>query len=471
MSDKEKLIHRFREFSESDPIDIISLPRSGSERRYFRFIGRDRNIIGVTNPNRDENDAFIGFSRHFSLKKLPVPEVYAYYPDENIYLIQDLGDTNLFTWLERKRQTNGFDEEALEFYKETLDRLIDFQIEGIKGLNLDLCYPHRSFDRQSMMWDLNYFKYMFLKLVAAPFNENKLEKDFNVLCDFLLEAGQDNFLYRDFQSANIMVVDNKPWFIDYQGGRKGSPQYDPASLLYDPKAHIPQEAREILIEHYIKHYCNKTISSEASFRKYYPGFVIVRILQALGAFGYRGLYEQKPGFVQSIIPGVRNINLLIDSGTLSLELPELFRLMKSIPDLERFRTLEEPEKLKVKISSFSYMQGIPHDKVHGGGFVYDCRGLQNPGKIERFRNLSGLDVPVRNYMETDKDVNDFINDARNMVIRSVKAYMKKNYNSLAVSFGCTGGQHRSVYCAEQLAHKLGRNKGIEIEVIHRDIIT
>jgi len=468
MIERDLLVEKYRNFSAEDCVDIVSMPRSGSERKYYRITGSGRTMIGAFNPNREENDAFIGFTRHFRSFKLPVPEIYKYYPESDCYFMQDLGDTNLFTWLERKKQTVGFDEELLDFYRLSLETLVLFQTEAIKDLNLDLCYPHKSFDRQSMIWDLNYFKYMFLKLVAAPFNEKRLEKDFNTLVDFLLEANQDYFLYRDFQSANIMVVDGSPWFIDYQGGRKGSAQYDPASLLYDPKAHVPQESREILIEHYIKMFCKKTSGLESDFRRYYHGFVLIRILQALGAFGYRGLYEQKPGFVQSIIPGIRIINNIIETGHFRVKLPELYRVFKEIPELDMFAEHDDHERLTVRITSFSYMNGMPQDKVHGGGFIYDCRGLPNPGKIEKLRNMTGLDEPVVKYMASQTDVKDFMNDVVRIVRRSVKNYIIKDYNSLAVSFGCTGGKHRSVYCAEKLAQSLQEIDGIEIKVNHRD---
>ena len=227
-------------FGESD-FNIAALPQSGSDRKYFRINSGGKSVIGAYNSNPEENEAFIGFTYHFISKGLPVPEIFGYLPEKYVYYLKDLGDINLFTWLQKKPYAAGFDSEAEDLYKKVLDTLIVFQINGIDGLNLDLCYPHRSFDRQSMMWDMNYFKYMFLKLVAVPFNERRLEHDFDKLTDFLLEPGQDFFLYRDFQSANVMVVDGAPWFIDYQGGRKGAPQYDVASLLYDAKAHIPEE--------------------------------------------------------------------------------------------------------------------------------------------------------------------------------------------------------------------------------------
>lgn len=468
MSEKDLLVKKYREYTGENCINISSLQRSGSERKYFRLTGSDRTFIGAYNPNREENDAFIGFTDHFRSLNLPVPETYIYFPQEYCYFTQDLGDTNLFTWLENKKKDGGFDSELLDFYRLSLEMLVIFQTEAIKSLNLKLCYPHKSFGRQSMLWDLNYFKYMFLKLVAAPFNEQLLEKDFNTLVNFLLEAGEDYFLYRDFQSANIMVLENKPWFIDYQGGRKGSPQYDPASLLYDPKAHVPQEARDALIEHYIKIFCEKTSTSESAFRKYYPGFILIRIMQALGAYGYRGLYEQKPGFVQSIIPSLVILNDIINSEQVKIKLPELFRILREIPGLDSFAGLEQTERLKVRITSFSYMNGMPQDNVHGGGFIYDCRGLPSPEKDEELKNLSGLDEPVKKFMKSHNDIKEFLEDAVNMVRRSVKSYIRKDYNSLAVSFGCTGGKHRSVYCAEELAKKLQAISGIEIEVNHRD---
>ena len=468
MTEKELLAEKYREYTGNHCVDIVSLPRSGSDRKYYRLSDRNKTIIGAYNPNREENDAFIGFTGHFRSLNLPVPEIYSYFPEDDCYFIQDLGDTNLFTWLDGKYRDNAFDKELLDFYKLSLDTLVIFQTEGIKGLDLSLCYPHKSFDRQSMIWDLNYFKYMFIKLVAAPFNEQRLEKDFNALVDFLLEAEQKYFLYRDFQSANIMVVDSKPWFIDYQGGRKGSPQYDPASLLYDPKADVPQQAREILIEHYIKLFCKATSTPEDTFRRYYPGFVLIRIMQALGAFGYRGLYEQKPGFVQSIIPGVIILNYIIDSGQVNIKLPELFRILREIPGLDSFAELEQTERLKVRITSFSYMNGMPQDNVHGGGFIYDCRGLPSPEKVDKLKELTGMDEAVKEFMKSHRDVQEFLDDAFNMVKRSVKSYITKDYNSLAVSFGCTGGRHRSVYCAEELAKSLRAISGIEIEVNHRD---
>ncbi|HUS86619.1 MAG TPA: phosphotransferase [Bacteroidales bacterium] len=335
------VIKKFREFTRNEPTKIVNLPLSGSERLYFRITYDIRSVIGVFNPGKEENEAFIGFTDHFGSLDLPVPEMLRYYPEENVYFIQDLGDTNLFTWLVNNRQDPDFEKKLVTLYKKVLTKLLLFQIEGIKNLDMELCYPHRTFDRQSMMWDMNYFKYMFLKLVAAPFNEKRMERDFNTLADFLLEAGSDYFLYRDFQSANIMIINDEPWFIDYQGGRGGAPQYDPASLLFDAKALLPQSIRDLLIEYYVDEFTRVTGQDTLWFRLYYPAFCLIRIMQALGAYGFRGLVERKPGFADSIIPAVRDILWIISGEKLGVELPELFSIIESIPGLPRYKNLKD----------------------------------------------------------------------------------------------------------------------------------
>jgi len=341
MSEIEIVSTGYTELYRESDIRIVALPQSGSDRKYFRITDGIKSVIGAYNPNPEENEAFIGFSKHFISKGLPVPEVFAYLPDKFIYFLQDLGDINLFSWLQQKHAGEGFDAEAEDYYRKILEKLILFQIKGIDGLNLDLCYPHKSFDRQSMMWDMNYFKYMFLKLVAVPFNERRLEHDFNLLADFLLETRQDYFLYRDFQSANVMLVDGEPWFIDYQGGRKGAPQYDAASLLYDAKAHIPEKSREKLLDNHIYNFCSVSGESKAEFRGYYAGFSMIRLMQALGAFGFRGLYEKKPTFTGSIVPAVKLLIQLIDSEQLPVSLLELFLTVKQIPDVRIYNELEQ----------------------------------------------------------------------------------------------------------------------------------
>ena len=290
----------YKELFGGSEILINPLPLSGSDRRYFRITDRCNSIIGAYNANPEENEAFVGFTEHFRTKSLPVPEILGYLPGKFIYFMQDLGNDNLYTWLHKKPEITPFDNATLKLYQKILDKLILFQTKGIEGLNLELCYPHKSFDRQSMMWDMNYFKYMFLKLIAVTFNERRLEHDFNTLADYLLETSQNYFLYRDFQTANVMVVENEPWFIDYQGGRKGAPHYDVASLLYDPKIPISGIDRDFLLDYYIDHFCSENKDERYKFRGYYSGFSLIRVMQALGAFGFRGLYEQKPTFTESM---------------------------------------------------------------------------------------------------------------------------------------------------------------------------
>ena len=346
MSEIDIVSNGYKELFGRYDIKIAALPQSGSDRKYFRIFDGNKTVIGAHNPNLEENEAFIGFTKQFISKGLPVPEIFGYLPGKFIYFLQDLGDINLFTWLQQKHDGAGFDTEAEDIYRKVLDKLINFQIKGIDGLDLELCYPHKSFDRQSMMWDMNYFKYMFLKLVAVPFNERRLEYDFNLLADFLLETRQDFFLYRDFQSANVMLVGGDPWFIDYQGGRKGAPQYDVASLLYDAKAHIPEDSRQKLLDYHISNLCSVSGESVAEFRGYYAGFSMIRLMQALGAFGFRGLYEKKPTFTGSIVPAVKLLIQLIDSEQLPVSLSEFIKTVRLIPSVHIFKELEKGKALE-----------------------------------------------------------------------------------------------------------------------------
>ncbi len=465
---KNKIGLRYEELTGLHPDVIMRLPKSGSDRMYFRVSSSKGSAIAVFNPVKEENEAFVGFARHFRKKGLNVPEIYGWYPDDHIYFQQDLGDINLYQHI-RDSDLGSFNDGTVLLYKKVLDHLIRFQTEGTAGLDFTLCYPHKSFDRKSMMWDLNYFKYMFLKLIAVPFNEGRLEKDFETLTSFLLNAGEDFFLYRDFQSANIMIVNGEPWFIDFQGGRRGAPQYDVVSLLFDAKAGIPGQLREILTNYYVDNFCNITGRRREEFNDFLNGFAAIRLMQALGAFGFRGLYEQKPTFVQSIIPAVRLLNQCLDEGVGDLVLHELKRVMFAIPALEQFNILEVPERLRVTVKSFSYSNGIPDDKVHGGGFIFDCRGLVSTRKLKDFRNMNGRDRRVALFMEEDTDVKGFISDTLNLVKRSVKSYKERNYTSLLVAFGCSTGTIRSVYCAERCFAAIKDIEGIDTILIHTEI--
>jgi aminoglycoside/choline kinase family phosphotransferase len=408
---KKNLKYLFETWSGENAQVISALPQSGSYRQYYRISGNSKSAIGAFNPDHKENTAFITFTKHFKSIGLSVPQFYLDDNKSGTYLIEDLGDVSLFSLLSENRNDYKFPEKAISYYKESLEHLIRFQFYGSKGLDYSVCYPRNSFDKQSIMWDLNYFKYYFLKLTETVFDEQLLENDFNKFAEFLLSADMDNFMYRDFQSRNIMIKDEKLYFIDYQGGRKGALQYDVASLLYDAKADLPQKIRDELVKFYIEILSSKTQINQEEFLKYYHGYVLIRILQAMGAYGFRGLYEKKVHFLKSIPFAIKNLNWLLDKKLLPDGLPELQKSLRNIinnKELSKFEYYESQDKLKVTINSFSYKQGIPIDlSGNGGGFVFDCRSLPNPGRLEKFKKLTGRDNEVIDFLKNESAVIHF----------------------------------------------------------------
>jgi aminoglycoside/choline kinase family phosphotransferase len=469
---QQKLLALYQAWSGKEPVEITELPGSGSYRRYYRIIGRAGNAIGVFNDDQKENNAFISFTRHFSKAGLPVPEIYAELLSDNIYLVRDLGDLTLFGYLTRVRKDDrDFPTELIGIYRDIIELLPLFQIRAGKDIDYSLCYPRAVFDKQSMIWDLNYFKYYFLKLAKVPFDEQKLEDDFETLTDFLLEADHNHFMYRDFQSRNIMLFEGKPYFIDYQGGRRGALQYDMASLLYDAKAAIPQRIRNELLASYLEVLENHLLFDRRKFLKYYFGFVLIRILQAMGSYGFRGYYENKPHFLQSIPFAVQNIKWLLEENNLTLHIPMLTHVLQHIVETTKFPQ-DQPNQsnLTVKISSFSYKNDIPaDDSGNGGGFLFDCRALPNPGRIEEFRDFSGKDKPVIEYLKKEREVSDFLNHVFSLIDQTVENYIGRGFTHLSVSFGCTGGQHRSVYCAEELVKHVKSKFPVQVLINHRDL--
>jgi aminoglycoside/choline kinase family phosphotransferase len=443
----------------------------GSGRIIVRLTGGNSSAIGILYPVREENLAFLEFSRHFRRHGLPVPEIYAEDLSEGGYLEEDLGDTTLFEFLGANRTGDVVAAPAVEAYRRVVAMLPRFQVEAGCDLNYKLCYPRPSFDRQSIAWDLNYFKYYFLRLAGVPFNEQALENDFSRLTKFLLGASHDYFLYRDFQSRNVMLRDGQPFFLDYQGGRKGALQYDIASLLFDGKADLPPELRQELLDHYLD--CLKSyipVDREA-FMEHYYAYVYVRILQALGAYGFRGFYERKAHFLQSVPYALKNLRWLAGHVKLPVALPALMEALSSIAASEKLQGLASTEEsLKVRIFSFSFHREMPADDAgNGGGFVFDARSLPNPGREERFRQLTGQDTAVIDYLNQQESVHEFFSSVLALVDRSVSAYRGRGFKDLMVSFGCTGGQHRSVYLAEQLAKHLRGASGVEVVVRHIEL--
>lgn len=471
---KNIFISIFKEITGAEPEKISQLPPSGSYRKYYRIYGKDKSLIGVYNNDEKENTAFVEFTKHFLKKDLPVSRIYKYVPAKSVYLMDDFGDSSLFTILTENRKDEKFPETVIPLYKEAIKILPQFQIEAREGFNFDYCYPREKFDKQSMMWDLNYFKYYFLKLARVPFNEQKLEDDFNTLVNFLLGEKQNYFMYRDYQSRNIMVMKGKLFFIDYQGGREGALQYDIASLIFDSKANIPFKLKEEFLDLYITALGEYHKVNKQNFVKYYYGYVLIRILQAMGAYGFRGFYERKEHFLKSIPFALKNLEWLLSNSKISVEIPELFKAFEFLIDSKELKKINEDvldkNKLTVEINSFSYKSDFPVDySGHGGGFVFDCRSIHNPGKYEEYKFLNGKDKPVMDFLETKSEAGKFLVDVYSIVDSSVEKYLSRKFNHLMISFGCTGGQHRSVYCAERLADHLTNNYDVQIKLNHIEL--
>src|SRR5271163_3666572 len=445
----------------------------GSGRNIIRLSAGRQSAIGILYHTREENVAFLEFSRHFRKHGLPVPEIYGEDLNQGAYLEEDLGDTTLFEFLSKNRAGENIAPQAVEAYRKVVTVLPRFQIEAGRDLNYKVCYPRSSFDRQSIAWDLNYFKYYFLRLAGIPFNEQALEDDFDSLTTFLLSADCDYFLYRDFQSRNIMLRDGQPFFLDYQGGRKGALQYDIASLLYDAKADLLPELRQQLLDLYIERLGDFINIERETFLHYFHAYVYVRILQALGAYGFRGFYERKPHFLQSVPYALKNLRWLLHNVKLPIALPTLMEAFNSMLASEKLqRVATDAENLTVRILSFSFHRGLPKDESgHGGGFVFDGRCLPNPGRGDRFKTLTGKDAPVIDYLNQQQGVHQFLASVMSLVDASASEYQRRGFKNLMVSFGCTGGQHRSVFLAEQLAKRLRGRNGVEVVVGHRELET
>jgi aminoglycoside/choline kinase family phosphotransferase len=460
----------------------------GSGRKIIRLSSKQITAIGILYNVREENVAFLEFSRHFRRHGLPVPQIYADDLSQGAYLEEDLGGTTLFEFLSSHRNGAAIAPEAVAAYRKVVALLPRFQVEAGRDLNYKVCYPRASFDRQSIAWDLNYFKYYFLRLAGIPFNEQALEDDFSRLTKFLLSAGRDYFLYRDFQSRNVMLRralngalnrvpnrvpnEDEPFFLDYQGGRKGALQYDIASLLFDAKADLSPDLRQQLLNHYLDALAGFLDLDRSAFMQFYYAYVYVRIMQALGAYGFRGFYERKEHFLQSVPYALRNLRWLLHNVELPIALPTLMEAFKSMVASDKLQGLtatSQPEKLTVRVFSFSFHRGLPQDDTgNGGGFVFDGRSLPNPGREERFKTLTGKDAPVIDYLNHQESVHQFLADAKSLVDASVTTYQSRGFKHLMVSFGCTGGQHRSVYLAEQLAKHLRARHGVEVVVRHRE---
>ena len=461
----------YKEWKGEEHKQLDVLPQSGSERRYFRLFDTEDSVIGTYGANIKENETFIYFSNHFRKKDLPVANILAVNDTVTAYLQEDFGDRSLLNILEEKKFSN----EVYFLFKKSLEALAELHVRGDEGLNYNLCLTNTEFGKQAIMADLLYFKYYFLDALRRPYDKQKLIDDFEALSTYLTRTEYKYFMFRDFQSRNIFVKDdNSIHFIDYQGGMKGAPQYDVASILWQARANLPDEWKENLLVDYMNAFENIIGSSleRNIFRSQYNGYVLIRLLQVLGAYGFRGLFERKAQFLTSIPLALRNLKWFFENQSFGIAVPEFAKVLSicvSDEVVEHFTPLQANEQtpLLVRICSFSYRKGIPQDDSgNGGGFVFDCRGILNPGRIQEFKTMHGRDKSVKDYLEQQTRMNEFLNSVFDLVDITVEDYIGRGFESLMVSFGCTGGQHRSVYAADALERHLRNKFKVKIELKH-----
>ena len=446
---------------------LQELPSSGSNRRYFRLLGSSLTLMGVVGNNLEENRAFIYLSRHFREKGLPVPEVVAVSGDQITYLQEDLGSTGLFDLLAKGRESGSYSEEETQLLCRTLEQLPRLQFQGAEGLDWKQCM-YEAFDERMVNFDLNYFKYCFLKATGLEFNEERLQDDFEHLKADLLAEESNTFMHRDFQARNILLKDGKPWIIDFQGGRRGPFYYDVASFIWQARSRFPEQLKQTLIQTYLKALQEFQPVDESHFHSRLRLFVLFRTLQVLGAYGFRGYFEKKPHFIASIPYAMDNLRALLK--TPFTDYPYLNRLLLQLTSMPQFNEFPEDRRLEVHIYSFSFKKGIPADSTgNGGGYVFDCRAINNPGKFEYYRQFNGMDPEVIKFLEDDGEVFPFLESVYKLVDAHVKRFSERKFTHLQVCFGCTGGQHRSVYCAEHLASHLSGKFDVKVVVTHREM--
>ena len=461
----------YEEWCGSPPLSLDVLPQSGSDRRYFRLHGENYSVIATHGINVRENEVFIYFSKHFADKGLPTAKILAVNDDTTVYLQEDFGDDSLLTSLEAE----GYTKRIYGLFAESLKQLANLQVNGHDGLDYDQCLTNTEFGKQAIMADLLYFKYYFLDALRKPYDKQKLIDDFEALSNYLTHTEYKYFMFRDFQSRNILVKpDSSVHFIDYQGGMRGAPQYDVASMLWQAKANLPDSWKNDLLNDYMTSFEEMVGQSidRSIFHSQYNGYVMIRLLQVLGAYGFRGLFERKAHFLISIPMALKNLKEFIAHQNVGIAVPEFRKVLDicvSDEIIQQFTPLKASEEtpLVVYINSFSYKKGIPEDiGGNGGGFVFDCRGILNPGRFDEYKTYHGRDKEVKDFLEQRTRMIEFLNSIFDIVDITVEDYMKRGFTSLMVSFGCTGGQHRSVYAAEALGRHLKNKFGVRIELNH-----
>ena len=465
-------INAFFQSVNNEPIRLIEkLPKSGGDRMYFRVVTEKKSYIATYNENLKESETFLYFTRHFTKIKAPVPEVYYTAEDAKIYIQQDFGSVSLLNELEKY----GEHEYVFDLFKKSLKALAFLQIKGIDDLDDSYCLTSKEFGKQAIMSDLLYFKYYFLDTLKIPYDKEKLIDDFEALSTYLTHVEYKYFMFRDFQSRNIYIQNKEVHFIDYQGGMKGALHYDVASLLWQARANLSEDWKNSLLEYYmdcVSEILEKSID-RIRFTSQYNGYVLIRLMQVLGAYGFRGLFERKAQFLTSIPLALTNLKWFQENKKMGIALPEYDRLLGLIVQDEivsRFKPLQANDStpLVITINSFSYLKtGYPKEQSNnGGGFVFDCRGVLNPGRFDEFKLLTGRDKPVIDFLEQRTEMPGFLNGVFNVVDISVEDYLKRNFASLTISFGCTGGQHRSVYAADALTRYLRNKFKVKISLNH-----
>ncbi|HFA51062.1 MAG TPA: phosphotransferase enzyme family protein [Bacteroidetes bacterium] len=460
----------FEKWAGDRPELMLPLAPSASPRIYYRLSRGDKTAVGAYNADKKENIAFLHFSKHFKEKGLPVPEIFAEDLERSVYLQEDFGTTTLYSYL-LQAGSGPFPDYLVRIYKKVVEKLAVLQVQGGDGLDYGVCYPRAAFDKQSMLWDFNTFKYYFLKLAKIPFHEEALEDDMHRFAEYLLTTDCSHFMFRDFQTRNIMIKNGEPFFIDYQGGRKGALQYDLASLLYQAKANIPNDIRKDLVNHYLDALEKLVPVDRERFFEYFYGYVLMRSIQTFGTYGFRGLFEHKEYFIKSIPFAIRNVKWILGNTAFPVEMPELKKVLRSIVESKRFEPFDKIKAasslLHVTVNSFSYKNGVPEDASgHGGGFVFDCRSIHNPGRYGPYKRLTGRDEPVINFLKQHSHIAEFLNHIFLIVDPAVENYIERSFTNLTVNFGCTGGQHRSVYAADQFAVHVREKYGVEVKLTH-----
>ena len=447
-----------------EPASIVRLTGDGSNRVYYRMTGVVP-LIGVVGTSVEENRAFIALSRAFGQAGVAAPAVVAVSDDELCYLQEDLGDVTLYGSLTEARENGVFEPAQIELLCRVVAELPKIQFGVAEHFDFSLCYPVSDFNERTVMWDLNYFKYCFLKGVGVEFNENRLEDEFVKMTAMLLSDNDNVFLYRDFQSRNVMLKDSSPYFIDFQGGRKGPIYYDIASFVGQARAKYTAAAVDAMLNAYLDALAAYKKVEKQHFMKMLSLFRVFRLLQNLGAYGYRGLFERKKAFIESIPAALEQLlqQLALAGG----EFPYIHSLIQEIAQLPMFVRYDSKE-LTVDVMSFSYKRGIPDDiSGNGGGFVFDCRAIHNPGRYEPYKKLTGMDEPVIKFLETESNIVGFLEHAYALVDEMVDTYKKRGFTHIQVCCGCTGGQHRSVYSAEHIARHVADKFGVRVVVTHK----